>query len=174
LSRLKKELSDIEKKDNIALGDFINLLNTDSNLTWQETFDKLDANIKNRDDMISEIKEMNMLSYTSQISSYIDLLNSENKMVRSYSQLQHASFNWYVDAKEFIADPYFFDYSTVQDDKKEVASDFALFEKDYKTLLDKDKAIWINVKDLMPSRDLQKALTDFYNKAHNDFKSFLT
>jgi hypothetical protein len=173
VDRLKKELSDIEKKDNIALGDFINMVITDSGLTWQETFDKLDANISNRDKTIDDIKNMDMLSYVSQVSSYIELLQSENKLVRSYSQLEHASFNWYVDAKTFIADPYFFDYSTVLDDKKEVASDFATFEKDYKALLNEDKTFWLNVKDLMPSRDLQKALTDFYNKTHNDFKSFL-
>jgi len=169
LNRLKKELSDIEKKDNITTGDFINMVITDSGLTWKESFDKLDENVSNRDKTIDDIKNMELLSYTSRISEYINLLQAENKLVRSYSQLLHAMFNLSVDL-----DSYFTDYSDILDDKKEIVSDFSRFQTDCKALLDKDKTFWLEVKDLMPSRDLQQALTDFYNKTHDDFKPFLT
>ncbi len=169
LNRLKKELSDIEKKDNIAIGNFISMSGSDSNLTWKESFDKLSEDVSNRDKTIDNIKNMYMLSYTSQISGYIDLLNKENTLMRSYSQLLHALFNLSVDV-----DSYFTDYSDILADKKDITSDFSEFQKNYKVLLDKDKAFWPEVKNLMPSRNLQKALTDFYNKTNSTLKPFMT
>ena len=169
LNRLKKELSDIEKKDNIAIGDFISIAATENNLTWKESFDKLNENVSDRDQTIDNIKNIEMLSYTSQISGYISLLYSENKLVRSYSQLLHALFNLSVDV-----DSYFSDYSDILADKKDIASDFAEFQTNYKALLEKDKKFWPKVTGLMPSRNLGKALTDFYNKTHDTLKQFLT
>ncbi len=168
LNRLKRELSAIEKKDNIAIGDFINIA-TNSSLTWKESFDKLDENIRNRDKTMDNIKDMDLLSYTSRISGYIDLLQAENKLVRSYSQLLHAMFNLSVDV-----DSLFTDYSDILNDKKEIVSDFSEFQTDYKALLNKDKTFWPSVKGLMPSRNLQQAITDFYKKTHDTFKSFLS
>ena len=172
VGRLKKELATAEKKDNIAMGDFISIAVTDNNLTWKESFDKLNKNINDRDKMINDIKNIEMLSYASQISDYITLLNSENKLVRSYSQSLHTMFNLSIDMD--LYDPYFDNSSDIKADKKEIISDFAEFQKDYNDLLAKDKAFWPNVNGLMPSRDLEKALSDFYNKTHDTLKPLLT
>jgi len=166
IARLKKELADTEKKDNIAFGDFFNI--SEANLSWQEAFDKLSANISDRDKIINDLKNMDLLSYTSQVSGYIDLLNSENTLVRSYSQLLHALFSLHVDL-----DSYFTDYSDILADKKAIVNDFTDLKTNYQALLDKDKTFWLGVKDLMPSRDLQKALSDFYNSTYDLIKPIL-
>jgi len=183
LNRLKKELSDIEKKDNIAIGDFISMgmkfvatgnslymKLVENNLMYEELFDKLNENANDRDKTIDYIKNMEMLSYTSKISGYIDLLQAENKLVRSYFGLLNNLFNQHHSCD----DPRFGNYYDCLDAKKQIVIDFAGFKTDYEALLDKDKTFWLNVKDLLLSRDLQQALTDFYNKVHDTCKPFLT
>lgn len=155
--RFKKELSGISKTDNIAFGDFVQIINN-KNITWQELFDKLEKFIKDRESLMDQLKNMEHLSYKTQIMQYVKLLEYENNFIRSFLIFQRSVFNYLVDLKSS-----FTSYSDIKEDEKEIADNFSDLQENYKIFVDYEKTIWEQVKGLIPSRDILKILDYEYN-----------
>lgn len=155
--RFKKELSEISKTDNIAFGDFVQIINN-KNITWQEFFDKLEKFIKDRESLMDQLKSMEHLSYKTQVMQYVKLLEYENNFIRSFLLFNRSVFNYIVDLKSS-----FTSYSDIKEDEKKISDNFSDLQEKYKIFVDYEKTIWEQVKGIIPSRDILKILDYEYN-----------
>ena len=177
VTRLQRELKKLVQRDNVALGDVFLMGRTTSTLSWQEVFDGVDKNVVDRTALISEIKLMPTLKFQHTLESYVALLEAENDFCRTYGYYMRAAFNYRSEANYFMSRHYYSistldsAYAVVKKAEAECSKAGAEFSDKYAVLLKEDKSFWPNAKAVFPSRDLQKALSDFFKKVDSEIGS---
>lgn len=165
ITRLKREVTPLVQQDNIALGDMFLMESEGSTLSWQEAFDGVDKNVTERTILLNKLKLMPVLKFNNIFAGYIGLLNAENDFCRTYGRYMRALFA-YSNALDWYLSYTYADYNDVIKAKNDCTATLKDFTAKYTTLLKVDKAFWSTATELLPTRDLQKALQDFFGKVN--------
>lgn len=166
VSRLRKELEPLVDKDNVVLGDMFLISSETSTLSWKEAFDTIDKSVADRVALINTIKLMPTLKYASQLSGYVALLNAENDFCRTYGRYYHALFDFSVQIDYYLSS-YYADYDDVTKAKSDAADALKEFNTKYAALLKQDKAFWPTATAILPARNLEESLAQFYKNVNS-------
>ena len=165
LISLKQEVIPLVQQDNIALGNMFIMEDENSTLSWQEVFDGTDKNVTERATLVNKLELMPQLKFSNTFSGYVGLLNAENDFCRTYGRYERALFAYSNALDFYLADAYA-DYNDVITAKNNCMAMLKDFNAKYTALLKVDKAFWPTAAQLLPTRDLQKALQDFFGKVN--------
>ncbi|MHB8071467.1 MAG: hypothetical protein ACYDHF_05910 [Candidatus Cryosericum sp.] len=161
IAGLHKQLEPLVQRDNVALGDIFIIADENSTLSWKESWDAVDKNVADRVMLINEIKLMPSLKYASILSGYVTLLGTENDFCRTYGRYLRALFDYSVEV-DYYSSSYYADYDNVVSARKKADEARVEFNSKYTALLKQDKAFWPTATAILPTRDLQGALAQFY------------
>jgi len=173
LTSLKQEVTPLVQQDNIALGNMFLMESDNSTLSWQEVFDGTDKNVADRVILINKLELMPALKFSGIFSSYVGLLNAENDFCRTYGRYERALFA-YSNALDFYLAEAYANYNDVITAKNNCMAMLEDFAAKYTTLLKVDKGFWPTATQLLPARDLQAALLEFFGKVNATLKGSKT
>jgi hypothetical protein len=166
VSRLRKELALLVEKDNIALGDMFLISTEGSTLSWKEAWDAIDKSVADRVTLINTIKLMPTLKYKSQLSGYVSLLNAENDFCRTYGRYMRTLFDYSWEIDYYNSRDYA-DYDDVITARNDAADALKEFSVEYAALLKEDSAFWPTAADILPTRNLEESLAQFYENVNS-------
>jgi hypothetical protein len=158
---LRKELEPLVQQDNVSLGDVFLIESDTSTLSWNEAFATVDKNVADRVTLINTVKLMPPLDYVNTLSGYVTLLGAENDFCRTYGRYLRNLFSLSTEI-DYYNSSYYASYSDVVSAREDAAAALKEFDSKYTALLKQDKAFWPTATAILPTRDLQSALAQFY------------
>jgi len=161
IAGLRRELEPLVQQDNVSLGDVFLIESDTSTLSWNEAFAAVDKNVADRVTLINTVKLMPTLDYVNTLSGYVALLGAENDFCRTYGRYLRNLFDYSNELDYYISN-YYASYSGVVTARENAAAALKEFDSKYTALLKQDKAFWPTATAILPTRDLQSALAQFY------------